>query len=348
MASSLFKLKSKKTLIHVSTLTIFVLYFLVSYFILWWEVHPLKVNPIEPAIGALSITACCYLIFSSMQFYMPQKNKYLKITVICITLTALSLGISLFALLRFFDTPSINHFYQRLPYRFIINFLLLICVMIINIFWNIQEEYTENKKRKEESEKLVRDAELYNLRQQLQPHFLFNSLNSIIALITVKPDLAKKMTFQLSDFLRGTLRKDDKQLIQLSDEIKHLELYLEIEKVRFGHRLNTTFNYSEDVLSAKVPSMIVQPLMENAIKHGLYNVTGDVLIETNITLELHMLTIEIANPFDSDQFYNANGTGFGLTSIQRRLFLIYGRTDLLSVRKKENQFTATIKIPQHD
>ncbi|WP_079641755.1 sensor histidine kinase [Sphingobacterium nematocida] len=344
----MFKLKSKNMLMHISAWTIFVLYFLASYFLLWWEFHPLKVNPIEPAIGALSITACCYLIFSSMQFYMPRKNQYVKITVICIVLTILSLGISLFSSTRFFDNPSINHYYERLPYRFIINFLLLMCVMIINIFWNIQEEYHENKKRKEESEKLVRDAELYNLRQQLQPHFLFNSLNSIIALITVKPDLAKKMTFQLSDFLRGTLRKDDKQLIQLADEIKHLELYLEIEKVRFGHRLNTTFIYPEEVLTAKVPSMIVQPLMENAIKHGLYNVTGDVLIETIINMEPHMLTIEITNPYDSDQFYNSKGTGFGLTSIQRRLFLIYGRTDLLSIRKKENQFTATIKIPQHD
>lgn len=348
MSSILFKSKSKNKLIHISAWSIFILYFLVSYFLLWWEFRPLTANPIEPAIGALSITACCYLIFSSMQFYMPRKNQYLKLTVICIILTILSLCISIFALTNFFDASSVSHFYDRLPYRFIINFLLLMYVMIINIFWNIQEEYTENKRRKEESEKLVREAELYNLRQQLQPHFLFNSLNSIIALITVKPDLAKKMTFQLSDFLRGTLRKDDKQLIQLADEIKHLELYLEIEKVRFGHRLNTTFVYEESVLTTKVPSMIVQPLMENAIKHGLYNVTGDVLIETKISLELHILNIEISNPYDSDQFYNAKGTGFGLTSIQRRLFLIYGRTDLLNIRKKENLFIATIKIPQHD
>jgi len=220
--------------------------------------------------------------------------------------------------------------------------------MIINIFWNIQEEYIDNKKRKEESERLVREAELYNLRQQLQPHFLFNSLNSIIALISIQPDLAKKMTFQLSDFLRGTLRKDDTQLIPLSDEIKHLELYLEIEKVRFGHRLNTAFKYDERILHAKVPAMIVQPLMENAIKHGLYNITGDVCIETNLTLENQMLTISISNPFDEDQFYNNKGTGFGLSSIQRRLFLLYSRTDLLQIRKNEQQFTATIKIPQHD
>ncbi|MFZ4862846.1 sensor histidine kinase [Sphingobacterium sp. Mn56C] len=346
--SNPFKIRSKNRLIHTSAWTIFVLYFLVTYFFLWWEFRPQTVNPIEPFVASISITACCYLIFSSLQFYLPRKNQYLKITVICTILTALSLVLSFVALNMVFDVGSNKHFYERLPYRFIINFLLLMCIMIINIFWNIQEEYAENKKRKEESEKLVRDAELYNLRQQLQPHFLFNSLNSIIALITVKPDLARKMTFQLSDFLRGTLRKDDKQLIPLADEIKHLELYLEIEKVRFGHRLNTAFTYKDEVLAAKVPGMIVQPLMENAIKHGLYNVTGDVSIETHIRLEQYMLSIEITNPYDQDQFYNSKGTGFGLTSIQRRLFLIYGRTDLLSIRKTENQFTAIINIPQHD
>lgn len=348
MSKEAFKIKSKNSLIHLSSWIIFILYFSISYLLIWWEFKPVKINIYEPLIGSLSITACCYIIFSSMQFYMPRRNQYLKIVLICASLTILSLVISIFVFIQFFDIPSLTHYYRSIPYRFIINFLLLACIMIINIFWNIQEEYIANKKRKEESEKLVRDAELYNLRQQLQPHFLFNSLNSIIALISIQPELAKKMTFQLSDFLRGTLRKDDTQLIPLSDEMKHLELYLEIEKVRFGHRLNAVFNYDEEVFHAKVPAMIVQPLMENAIKHGLYNVTGDVLIEIAITLENQMLTIAISNPFDEDQFYNNKGTGFGLTSIQRRLFLLYSRTDLIQIRKNEQQFTATIKIPQHD
>ncbi len=348
MAKEAFKIKSKNSLIHVSSWIIFILYFIVSYLLLWWEYRPLKPNIHEPLIGALSITACCYIIFSSMQFYMPRKNQYLKIVLICTTLTLMSIGISLFVLVQFFDIQSIQHFYQSMPYKFIINFLLLTCIMIINIFWNIQEEYIQNKKRKEESEMLVREAELYNLRQQLQPHFLFNSLNSIIALIGIQPELAKKMTFQLSDFLRGTLRKDDTQLILLSDEIKHLELYLEIEKIRFGHRLNTTFEYDETILNTKVPVMIIQPLMENAIKHGLYNITGDVMIETVIKLHNKMLSISISNPYDEDQFYNNKGTGFGLTSIQRRLFLLYTRTDLIQIRKNEKQFTATINIPQYD
>src|SRR3546814_15637654 len=84
------------------------------------------------------------------------------------------------------------------------------------------------------------------------------------------------MTFQLSDFLRGTLRKDDQQLIALKDELEHLQLYLEIEKVRFGHRLETRVNFDEECLAMTLPAMIMQPLVENAIKYGLYDTTEKV------------------------------------------------------------------------
>lgn len=343
-----FKLTTKNRLIHGSTWTICVLYFAVSYFLLWWDLHPKSVSPYEPLIGALSITICCYLIYSTLQFYLPRKNQYVKIILICLTLTVVSVGLSIFFLNQFFDDISFTHFYEVLPHRFVINFLLLLCIIIINVFWNIQEEYEENKKRKEESERILRDAELYNLRQQLQPHFLFNSLNSIIALIGSKPDEARNMTFQLSDFLRGTMRKDDRQLIPLSDEITHLSLYLDIEKVRFGHRLTTTFHIEEQAKQAKVPSMIIQPLLENAIKFGLYNVIGEVEIMVNIRLENYLLYIAITNPFDTDQFDGRKGTGFGLSSIQRRLCLLYSRTDLLDTSIYKNTFTSTLKIPQYD
>src|SRR6185436_1417225 len=131
--------------------------------------------------------------------------------------------------------------------------------------WFYMKTESERKQRKSDAEKLAREAELTGLRQQLQPHFLFNSLNSISALAGTKPEEARKMIQQLSDFLRGTLKKDDQQLVSLSEELQQLQLYLEIEKVRFGHRLRTEITNDERSLSLQLPSLLLQPIVENAI-----------------------------------------------------------------------------------
>src|SRR5690606_11170400 len=147
--------------------------------------------------------------------------------------------------------------------------LLIGWMTIMNVLWNIQRNNNEYEKRKADAEKMAREAELYNLRQQLQPHFLFNSLNSIIALISNKPDQARKMVFQLSDFLRGTLHKDDQKLLNISEELEQLQLYLDIEKVRFGHRLNVDLNINEISTGSKLQPMIIHTLFVNTIKYGL-------------------------------------------------------------------------------
>jgi LytS/YehU family sensor histidine kinase len=156
------------------------------------------------------------------------------------------------------------------------------------------------------------------------------------------------MIQQLSDFLRGTLRKDEQQWNSLEEELKYLELYLEIEKVRFGHRLQTEINCKEDILSMKLPALLLQPVVENAIKFGLYDTTGEILIKLDATNEGNNLKIIVQNPFDPETSQPLKGTGFGLSSIQRRLFLLYARHDLLSTEKDYEKFITTILIPQMD
>lgn len=212
--------------------------------------------------------------------------------------------------------------------------------------WNNMQEQKEKEKRQRDAEQLVKEAELAKLRQQLQPHFLFNSLNSISALAGSKPNEARKMIQQLSDFLRGTLKKDENQTVQLKDELEHLKLYLEIEKVRFGHRLNIELNCSEESLNAKIPPLLMQPIVENAIKFGLYDTVDEITISVKSFLDADLLKIEIRNPFDSETLTAQQGTGFGLSSVQRRLFLLYTRNDLLLTEMKDHQFIATLKIPQ--
>ncbi len=338
--------QSKRSIIHATSWIIFVLYFLIIYGLLWWSKIARSVSIYDALISSLTITAITYIVYSSQQYYIPNKRNYWKLFSLAAIFALISITITRFIIVQFLPDEELMYLNFSLPFRFVINFLIITCVMTINVFWNIQEELLSNKKRKDESEKMVRDAELYNLRQQLQPHFLFNSLNSIIALIGNQPKEARNMVFQLSDFLRGTMRKDDKQFSNVEEELNHLILYLDIEKVRFGHRLNTEIDYEDEILKANIPVMILQPLVENAIKFGLYNVTEQVTIKITLTLEQQLLTIKIYNPFEPDQYEQKKGTGFGLSSIQRRLYLLFGRTDLLQTETQGNTFISILRIPQ--
>jgi len=187
---------------------------------------------------------------------------------------------------------------------------------------------------------------LFKLRQQLQPHFLFNSLNSINALIGSKPQQARTMIQQLSDFLRGTLKKEDNQWLSLDEELHQLNLYLEIEKIRFGHRLSTTINNETNGIETKLPALLLQPVLENAIKFGLYETAEDITITLEARTQNNTLVVAITNPFDPETSLPRKGTGFGLASVQRRLYLLFSGNDLLQTEVKENIFITTIKIPQ--
>jgi len=227
-----------------------------------------------------------------------------------------------------------------------IGFLVLgIVTMSVIIWYNWQEQQT-SEQRKTDAEKLAKEAELFKLRQQLQPHFLFNSLNSINALIGIRPEEARKMVQQLSDFLRGTIKKEETQWVNLQEEIQYLQLYLDIEKVRFGNRLATIIETDETTQQMKLPALILQPIVENAIKFGLYDTTGETIIRLETRKEDSELIIKVSNPFDPETSSPKQGTGFGLKSVQRRLYLLFARHDLLSTEAKNNIFTTTVKIPQ--
>jgi LytS/YehU family sensor histidine kinase len=214
------------------------------------------------------------------------------------------------------------------------------------LLWFTQKEQKEMDIRKMEAEKLAKEAELFKLRQQMQPHFLFNSLNSISALVGTQPEQARKMINQLSDFLRGTLKKEDQQWVILSDEFQYLELYLDIEKVRFGHRLSTVIYCEEESQLMKLPPMLLQPIVENAIKFGLYDTVGEVTISITAEKRDACLLITVQNPFDPETSHPNKGTGFGLSSVQRRLYLLFARNDLLETVVQNNLFTTIVKIPQ--
>lgn len=297
----------------------------------------------------VSCTVLAMAVLTSIliyRFYQPGSTNRIYRFIFAIAITALCCFILKWTLTSIFATNTGYLFFleKSMPVRFIFSLLTISFITVIYWLLNNLLEQKENEKRKSDSEQLLKEAELTKLRQQLQPHFLFNSLNSINALIATKPAEARKMTQQLSDFLRGTLKKED-QLVQLREEIEHLKLYLDIEKVRFGHRLQVEFNIIHESLEFKMPSLLLQPIVENAIKFGLYDVTEDVIIHIATSTKDSFLVIEIKNPFDPETNQTKQGVGFGLSSIQRRLYLLYMRQDLLITSQQEKTFITTLKIP---
>jgi LytS/YehU family sensor histidine kinase len=245
------------------------------------------------------------------------------------------------------DIPDYPSFYSMsVLIRLAFGFLVIGCMALISVLYYTIQEQQEIEHRKSEAEKLAKEAELYKLRQQLQPHFLFNSLNSINALIGAQPQQARTMIQQLSDFLRGTLKKEEHQWTSLEEELQHLNLYLEIEKVRFGHRLTTAVINETEGIGLRLPAMLLQPIVENAIKFGLYDTTGDITITIDARKEDNYLVLRVKNPFDPETSTPRKGTGFGLSSVERRLYLLFARTDLLKTDSADHQFVTTIKIPQ--
>lgn len=294
------------------------------------------------------LAACAVLISLVLLFYKPLAKSIWTSLLMILVITYIWVDKS--PLLLSFVTISEKNYLEFIDQSFLLRFIfgLMINSSVLGVswFWYGIEEQREQLKRQQKIEDLAKEAELLSLRQKLQPHFLFNSLNSISALVVAKPELARTMIHQLSDFLRSTLRQEENKKISVVEEIKQLELYLAIEKVRFGHRLNTLISVEEE-LNAQVPSMILQPVVENAIKFGLYDTVGTVDINIKVKMLNNMVNIEVSNPFDP-QTRNANdkGTGFGLNSIQRRLYLLYARNDLLITKEENGLFITTINIPQ--
>jgi LytS/YehU family sensor histidine kinase len=297
-------------------------------------------------VNTILLSAGCWLINNNLRYYQPGKGSYINLLMWVLSLAAIcTAGCRWIIPYLSMSSAYMTFLGNSLVIRFCTDFLALGWMAMISMLWYSQLDHKETEKRKSEAEKLARDAELYNLRQQLQPHFLFNSLNSINALIGFKPDEARKMIHQLSDFLRGTLKKDDQLLVPLSDELQHLNLYLDIEKVRFGHRLETEISCDKNCGEALLPSLLLQPIVENAIKFGLYDTTENVTISIRAEVEGNNLIVMVQNPYDA-QTSRPKGTGFGLRGVQRRLYLLFARNDLVETHQNDNIFTTIIKIPQ--
>lgn len=209
------------------------------------------------------------------------------------------------------------------------------------------DDLNERMQQQSQLETMLKESELEMLKSQINPHFIFNSLNSISSLTITAPDRARSMVIKLSDFLRYSLGKENDQLNTLEEELKNLLLYLDIEKVRFGDRLNVATDVEEKAMQCTLPNLILQPLFENAVKHGIYESLEQVTIRLKAVLDGNILRLTVSNEFDPSAV-GRKGKGIGLKNVTQRLKVIYAVPKLVFTEKTETLFTVRLDIPQID
>jgi two-component system, LytTR family, sensor histidine kinase AlgZ len=207
------------------------------------------------------------------------------------------------------------------------------------------EESKEAETRALKAQVLARDAELRALRSQITPHFLFNALNSINALTSIDPAAARRMCLLLSDFFRGTLQMGSQERIALAQELSLIDQFLAIEQVRFGDRLQIARDIDDEATRWMIPPLLLQPLVENAVTHGIADlIEGGMIRLTAHTIEQH-LAVVVENPRDPTAKRKKSGAGMGLMNVQRRLDMAYGRDASLRVEADRERFRVELLLP---
>jgi two-component system LytT family sensor kinase len=232
-----------------------------------------------------------------------------------------------------------------LVFRIAAGVLIFFVVTLIYYLYLSATQLAEKASRQSQLEAQVREGELKMLRAQINPHFLFNSLNSMSSLTLTDPMKARDMILKLSDFMRYSLSSRNEQPVTLQNEMESLRLYLEIEKVRFGERLIIEEEIQHECLTALLPGMLLQPLYENAVKHGVYESTDTVVIKTTAKKEEGNVVISVTNTIDPESVVTRKGAGIGLVNVRSRLELFFGEKANLDVNRKDDSFNVVLKIP---
>lgn len=211
---------------------------------------------------------------------------------------------------------------------------VIICLALVRYFY-IQDQWHKQIQK-------LSDARLIALQARIKPHFLFNSLNSIAALISIDAEKAELAIADFSDLMRRTFSHQDK-FISIAEELKWIKQYLAIEKLRLDTRLNYQITCNPEFLSQKIPILCIQPLVENAIIHGIQPLEKGGKIDINITKNKSILMIRIQNPFIKTNYSGSNG--MALKNIQERIMLHYGTKATMQIDNSHNIYTITLGIP---
>ena len=267
---------------------------------------------------------------------------------------AIFLSASIYGVLVLFSIEFFNLFLTPEAYQLsyfqkwlaitIDNGLFIFSWLLLYYFFHY---YSDNRRRQLDTLKLestVRELELKTLKAHINPHFIFNSLNSIRALVDVNPERARRAITELSNLLRSSMQNEKLQLVPLRQEMDIIRDYLALETIRFEDRLQVELNVADDTLDLPIPPMMLQTLVENAIKHGISTRVNGGWVRIHSVKQEGNHVVEVAN---SGYLNSAVITaGFGLSSTQNRLQLLFGSKARLSIRQGEKEVVlCSVTIP---
>lgn len=227
---------------------------------------------------------------------------------------------------------------------FAVGALLYLLATLFHYLLVAAEDARRVEKRELEVRMLAREAELKALKAQLDPHFLFNSLNSISALCGSNPASARTLTTLLAEYLRKSLRVGQSESITLSEELELASSYLAIERIRFGPRLEFVQNVDERVRGYRVPPLLLQPLVENAVTHGIGQLIDGGTVQIDASRDGDAVRISVENRCDPDR-PSRSGTGIGLENTRRRVQTFYGGNANIEVLAEPERFRVAMTLP---
>ena len=244
---------------------------------------------------------------------------------------------------RWFE-GAIGLYRENVTVVFVFALLLFSLAVAVHYLFIAFEASREAENRAFELKLLAREAELKALKAQIDPHFLFNSLNSISGLATAAPARAREMCVALAAFLRQSLRVGALELHPLAEELALIESYLAVEQLRFGDRLQVEWSQQDDCLACTVPPLILQPLVENSVRHGIAQLIEGGTVRVTARLTRGQLRLAVDNRCDPER-PQPRSEGIGLLNVKRRLAASYGRAGSLEIVRGEDRFSAVITLP---
>ena len=221
--------------------------------------------------------------------------------------------------------------------------LYLLAVALHYVLFSF-ENSREAERRMQEARVQAREAELKALKAQINPHFLFNSLNSISALAPGDGLRAREMCLRLSDFLRSTLALAEEEIVPIEREFELAQTYLDVERVRFGERLRVALTLEAGCGGCTVPALILQPLVENAVKHGIAGLVEGGAIRLEAACTDGVLRIAVENDFDPESS-SRGGNGLGLANVRERLRTFYGNRARVTAEAHDGRFAVNLELP---